>query len=112
MHSDRNRGHLEDILENIDLATEFLGELGAEELSKDRMRLYAIIRCLEIVSEASRRLDAELKLRHPDVNWRAAATAGNIYRHEYDVVQSREIWRTVTESLPQMRVAIAHELAD
>jgi uncharacterized protein with HEPN domain len=31
------------------------------------MPLYAVIRCLEIISEASRRLSAELKARHAEI---------------------------------------------
>jgi uncharacterized protein with HEPN domain len=42
---------------------------------------YAVIRSLEIISEASRRLSDELKARHPGIPWREMAAAGNFYRH-------------------------------
>jgi uncharacterized protein with HEPN domain len=47
------------------------------------MRLYALTRCLEIISEASRRLSDEQKARHPEIAWREMAGAGNMYRHDY-----------------------------
>ena len=39
------------------------------------------------------------------------AAAGNIYRHEYEDVAARRIWRTLTVSLPPLRDVVAHELA-
>ena len=74
---------LSDISENILLAKKFLGALSAAELAADTQCLYAVTRCLEIISEASRRLPDETKLRHPEVPWRNIADAGNIYRHDY-----------------------------
>ena len=43
----------------------------------DRKTVYAVVRALEIVSEASRRLPVELKGRHPEIDWIAVAAAGN-----------------------------------
>ena len=48
------------------------------------MRRLAVIRALEVISEASRSLPDDLKARHPQVDWRAVADAGNAYRHGYD----------------------------
>jgi hypothetical protein len=41
-----------------------------------------VIRCLEIISEASRRLPEALKDRHPSMPWNEMAGAGNIYRQD------------------------------
>jgi uncharacterized protein with HEPN domain len=45
-----------------------------------------VTRCLEIISEASRRLPDGLKARHPAIAWKEMAGAGNIYRHDYEDV--------------------------
>ncbi|MEK7404778.1 MAG: HepT-like ribonuclease domain-containing protein [Acidobacteriota bacterium] len=55
---------------------------------------------MEIISEASRRLPAELKDRHPEIDWVAVAAAGNVYRHEYEAVDEGIIWRTVAQAWP------------
>jgi uncharacterized protein with HEPN domain len=41
-----------------------------------------VTRCLEIISEASRRLPESLKARHPEIPWKQIAGAGNVYRHD------------------------------
>ena len=69
-------------------------------------------RCLEIISEASRRLPDELKTRHPSIEWRNMAIAGNVYRHDYHGLAAVRIWETVKIALPPLRASIEQELAD
>jgi len=71
-----------------------------ETFQPDDLHLYAVTRCLEIISEASRRLPETLKSRHPSIPWREMAAAGNVYRHEYEDVAARTVWRTLTHDLP------------
>jgi uncharacterized protein with HEPN domain len=61
----------------------------------DRKTVYAATRALEIISEASRRLENELKERHPHVDW----PAGNVYRHEYESVDEAQLWHTIQHEL-------------
>ncbi len=72
--------------------------------------MYAVVRALEIISEASRRLPEELKERHPHIDWFSIAAAGNVYRHEYEAVDEDLIWATITRSLPILRWAVDSEL--
>jgi uncharacterized protein with HEPN domain len=72
--------------------------------------LYAVTRCLEIISEASRRLPDELKSRRPNISWKQMAAAGNIHRHDYEDVAAQLIWDTVQHALPPLRAVINDEL--
>jgi uncharacterized protein with HEPN domain len=73
--------------------------------------LYAVTRYLEIISEASRRLPAEIKARYPSIAWKDMAGAGNIYRHDYEDVAAKLVWDTVQLALPPLRDVVARELA-
>jgi uncharacterized protein with HEPN domain len=75
----------------------------------DRKTVYAVVRALEIISEASRRLPAEWKARHAGVDWVSIAAAGNIYRHEYDGVDQKMIWHTITHDLEMLRTVAMGE---
>lgn len=110
MLSERERGALGDMLRHIDLAQRFVQNLDEEGLGNNLQALYAVIRSLEIISEASRRLSDELKARHPDIPWRDMAAAGNFYRHNYEDVTPRRVWKTLQEHLPPLRAAIDREL--
>lgn len=77
----------------------------------DRKTVYAVVRALEIVSEASRRLPIDIKNRHSQIDWAAIAAAGNIYRHEYEGVDEKLIWHTVRHELGLLRGVALAELA-
>jgi uncharacterized protein with HEPN domain len=97
-------------LHHIDLVTQFAAGFDPTSFHDDLRTVYAVTRCLEIISEASRRLPDELKARHPSIAWKRMAGAGNIYRHNYEDVAARYVWETVQRDLPSLRAVIAHEL--
>jgi uncharacterized protein with HEPN domain len=111
MPSDAATAALRDIEHHIDLATAFVAGLGYETFRDDTRTVYAVTRCLEIISEASRRLPDELKERHPTIAWKDMAAAGNVYRHDYEDVAAKLVWDTVQLALPPLREAVARELA-
>jgi uncharacterized protein with HEPN domain len=110
MRSERTDGALRDILYHIDLATQFVQGFNRQTFKTDVRAVYAVIRCLEIISEASRRLPAELKARHPAISWRQMAGAGNIYRHDYEDVMAQFVWDAVQQALPPLRIVIDKEI--
>jgi len=103
-------GALRDIVHHIDLALSLVAGFEYAQFCEDTRTLYAVTRCLEIISEASRRVPAEVKARHPSIPWKDIAGAGNIYRHEYEEVSAKVIWDTVQLALPHLRTAISGEL--
>jgi uncharacterized protein with HEPN domain len=56
-------------------------------------------------------LSDDLKSRHPAIEWKQMAGAGNVYRHDYEDVAARYVWETVRRSLPPLRAVIEEELA-
>lgn len=105
------RGVLSDILYHIDLARHFAAGYDFDRFRDDLRTVYAVTRCLETISEASRRLPDALKERHPSIAWKEMAAAGNVYRHEYEDVAASYIWITVQDHLPPLRAALSEELA-
>jgi uncharacterized protein with HEPN domain len=101
---------LRDILFHIDLATEFVAGFDRDTFKKDLRTLYAVTRCLEIISEASRRLPDDLKARYPAIAWKQMAGAGNVYRHDYEDVAAQFVWDTVQRALPSLREVVEVEI--
>ena len=101
-----------DMRDNIRLAQQFIQGFDQAAFAEDRKTVYAVTRCLEIISEASRRIPPEVKARHSDQPWERIAGAGNIYRHNYDNVAEAFVWRTVTISLPSLLAVLEAELDD
>lgn len=111
MLSNAAKAALRDIAHHIDLAIDFTQGFDQERFLADSRTVYAVTRCLEIISEASRRLPDELKTRHPAIVWKDIAGAGNIYRHNYEDVAPHLVWDTVRSDLPPLRAVMERELS-
>jgi uncharacterized protein with HEPN domain len=101
---------LADIIDNIDAIASFTGGMKLDDFTRDRKTVYAVTRALEIISEATRRIPDEIRLRHPEIDWTAVAAAGNVYRHEYEAVDVVLVWHTVSTGLSPLRQIAAAEL--
>ncbi|MEZ5785932.1 MAG: HepT-like ribonuclease domain-containing protein [Xanthobacteraceae bacterium] len=99
-----------DIIRNIDLARSFVEGLTYEAILADIRTVYATTRCLEIISEASRRLPNDMKARYPSIPWADIAGAGNIYRHNYEDVLEKVLWHTIHHALAPLRAVVENEL--
>ena len=105
------RRWLTDIPHNIVMAESFAAGTGYDGFKDDLLRVYAVTRCLEIISEASRRLPDDLKARHPSIPWRQIAGSGNVFRHDYEDVVASFLWVVIEDHLPPLRSVVELELA-
>jgi uncharacterized protein with HEPN domain len=84
----------------------FVGGATADQIGADRMRRYAAERCVEIISEASRRLPDDWKAEHPSIPWSDIAGIGSVLRHDYDDVNLDIIVKLRGPSLDSLRTAV------
>lgn len=100
------RPRLVDILEAIDGINRAVGDASLLDYRQNRTLRRAVERELEIISEASRHLPAELKAEEPDVPWREIAGIGNVLRHDYQRVADAIVWNVVQIHLDPPRRAV------
>ncbi len=104
----RKVGHsLHDILEAIGRIETVTNERSLTEFEADWQLAYIVQRAIEIISEASRRVPAELQASRPEIPWRRVMAIGNILRHEYHGLSDKVIWGVVVDELPRLKIAIA-----
>jgi uncharacterized protein with HEPN domain len=75
MLSDAATAALRDIMHHIDLVSSFVAGFDTQSFRDDLRTVYAVTRCLEIISEASRRLPDDLKTIKPMPDIRGSAVA-------------------------------------
>ena len=106
---ERDRQALEDILSVLDRALGFpipdLVTLEATDFLQD-----ALIRCLEVIGEATKRLNQTCRDRYPSLPWRGMAGMRDLLIHAYDRVDLEEVWEAYCQ-FPSLRAAIAGILA-
>ena len=72
------------------------------DLDPDRMFELAMVRLLEVLGEAARRVREEFRARYPHVPWQDTTDLRNVLIHEHDTVDFDELRRIVQERLPPL----------
>lgn len=104
-------GRLHDILRAIDEIAEVADGVTYSTYQADFRIRRIVERCVEIISEASRHIPADLTAEHSTIPWEAVRDIGNLLRHEYGYVDDLIMWRIATRSLPALRAAVVAMLA-
>lgn len=98
----RDKEYLLDILEAAKLALEYVRGKTREEFFNDLQCQDAVIRRLEVIGEAARRISEETQASYPDLPWSDMIGMRNVMIHEYDDVDLVIVWETVHNDLPQL----------
>lgn len=98
----RDDAYLFDILESAKLALEHLGDVQRGEFEKDILLQDAVVRRLEIIGEATRRISKETKQKYPHLPWKEMLGMRNAAIHEYDDLDLDLVWDTVARDLPDL----------
>jgi uncharacterized protein with HEPN domain len=107
-NDDKNLIRILHIADAISLINEFVAGVNFTNFNENKLIQSAVIRQFEIIGEASRNIDDEFKLQHPDLSWRILGDFRNFLIHEYFRIDNAEIWATIEHDLPQLKEQIEH----
>lgn len=102
----RDAAYLRDILEAARLALTYLGNVDRESFAQDTQLQDAVLRRLEIIGEAARRVSENARRAHPEIPWQLMIGMRNQIIHMYDGVDMDVVWGTVQEDLPVLLEAL------
>ena len=103
---------VEDILDAMDKAEILLEGFSYEEFENDFRTNFAVIRALEIVGEAAKRLPMSLREKYPKIPWRGMAGMRDRIIHGYDTVDLQIIWDVVKQDIPEIKPQVQQILSD
>lgn len=95
--------YLHDILESIAKLEEYTQGKSWSDFANNTELQDAVLRRLEIIGEAVKHVPDEVKEKYPEVEWKKAAGARNIFAHEYFGVSLERVWDTVMKDLPKLK---------
>ena len=104
--------YLLDILEAMDDARSFIEDVTKEDLKDDRRTRYALQRAFEIIGEATKHLDRDLRTKYEDVPWDDMAGMRDMIVHEYFAVDLDIVWRTVRKDMPPVQQRLRNILEE
>ena len=77
-----------------------------EKFTANSLTSDAVIRNLLIIGEAAKRVPADIKKQHPDIEWKKISGMRDILVHEYSAVDMGIVWDVVTNKLPALETAV------
>lgn len=95
-----------DMLDSAREAVAFAGQRSGAELERDRMRLLAIVRLLEVVGEAASGVSERFRQDHPELPWRQMVATRNRLIHGYRDIDPAVIARIAQTNLPTVISAL------
>ena len=104
--------YLRDIIDAVDKIEKFTEGIDSEGFYADDKTSYAVIRALEIIGEATKKVPQNIKEGYPKVPWREMAGIRDKLIHDYFGVNLEVIWRTVQEDLPTLKPRILQILQE
>jgi uncharacterized protein with HEPN domain len=103
----REPAYLLDILYSARLIQDFTQGVSKEDFESDILRQDAIMRRIEIIGEASRRLSDEFRANHPEIPWKSMAGMRSRLIHNYDDVDLNQVWDVVQQDIPALIAQIS-----
>lgn len=97
-----DRIYLSDILEAARRIASYVADLTYDAFRADTKTQDAVIRNLEIIGEAAKKVSAEFRTAHPDIPWRSMAAARDRLIHDYFGVNLEIIWQIAVADLPDV----------
>jgi uncharacterized protein with HEPN domain len=97
-----SRIYLEDILEATQKIITYTGNLSKAAFLEDEKTFDAVVRNLEVIGEAVKKLPEDIRAQHPTLEWKKMAGLRDILIHEYFGLDAEIVWDIVKNKVPML----------
>jgi len=105
-----DRLYLHHMLERCHRITRFIGP-GREAFMASEELQDAVIRNVEVIGEAAKRVSLEVRSRLASLDWKAICGMRDVLIHDYIGVDLDEVWNVASSRIPELQAVLAQFLA-
>ncbi|MFH1409884.1 MAG: DUF86 domain-containing protein [Nanoarchaeota archaeon] len=105
------RLYLDDILTSTQRIQEYVKDMDFLSFEKNQLVIDAVIRNLEIIGEAAKKVPKTLRIKYPGIEWKKIAGLRDILIHEYFAVNMDILWDIVTNKVPALVMSVREIIA-
>jgi uncharacterized protein with HEPN domain len=102
----RDLASLHDIESAIELISSFIQGVTRDIFDDSLLIQSAVVRQIEIIGEATKRLSDSFRRQYDDIPWKQMAGMRDILIHAYDSIDPDEVWNVAIRDLPKIRLQI------
>lgn len=96
------RDFIIDMIEAADMVASFIQGMNKEQFLADKKTQFAVVRALEIIGEAAKKVPDSIRSRYPDLPWREISGMRDKLIHESLGVNNEVVWKTAVEDVPEI----------
>ena len=104
--------YITDILENMELAEDFVKGMDYEEFISDKKTNYAVTRCIEIMGEAAKHVPEGVRKKYSEIPWKDIAGMRDKIIHMYFRVSLEKVWLVLKEDIPELKPLFQKVIAE
>ena len=101
-----NLVYVEDIIDSIQQIENYMLGITLSEFLSDRLIQDGVVRNIEIIGEASKKISVDFKIRHAKIPWGKMAGMRDKLIHDYRGVEYKLVWNIVFETLPIVKTQL------
>jgi len=98
--------YIQDILDSIEDIENFIQEMSFDDFKDDRKTINAVVRSIEIIGEASKKIPKRLRDSRPEIPWKKMAGMRDKLTHAYFGIDLEIIWKVASEEIRQIKPGI------
>lgn len=95
--------YLKHILDAISRIEEYIKGLNYDDFMDNSLVQDGVVRQIEIVGKATKRVSTEIREKYPDIPWRKMAGMRDKLIHDYLGVDLDAVWDTVKKDIPELK---------
>jgi uncharacterized protein with HEPN domain len=100
------RDYLKDILDSFNDISLFVDNMSFDSFRQDKKTIYAVIRCIEVIGEASKKVPRAIREKYPAIPWIQMSGMMDKMIHGYFEVDNTILWQTVKEDIPSLKLFV------
>jgi len=104
--------YLEDIIDSIQKISDYTKGMNITSFANHSMAFDAVLRNLEIVGEATKKIPRRIRTQYQQIEWKKIAGLRDIIIHEYFGVNKKILWEIITRKIPVLEKQILMILQD
>ncbi|HUW90429.1 MAG TPA: DUF86 domain-containing protein [Candidatus Nanopelagicaceae bacterium] len=95
--------YLNEIREAINSIERFVEGMTFEDFKSDDKTSSAVIRKLEIIGEATKKIPENIRKKHSQIPWKEISGMRDKLIHAYSKVDLKLVWMTIKQRIPELK---------